>query len=76
MTERNSTSGCKPVTRLMRNPEKPNRGFKSVAGMDELKKFFVEGFINPLKNPVCAKAFINYFQLVMIIFLYLQPNYD
>lgn len=42
-------------------PEPPRRetmsGFKAVAGMDELKQFVTEGFINVLNNRECAKAF-------------------
>ena len=33
------------------------RGFKDVAGMDELKRLVIEGFINVLNNRECAKAF-------------------
>ena len=32
-------------------------GFKDVAGMDELKKLVIEGFINILNNQKCAKAY-------------------
>ena len=32
-------------------------GFNDVAGMDELKKFVTEGFIDVLNNRECAKAF-------------------
>lgn len=36
---------------------KAKLGFKDVAGMDELKKFVTECFINVLKNPEMAKAY-------------------
>lgn len=33
------------------------RGFRDVAGMDDLKRLVIEGFINVLNNRECAKAF-------------------
>ena len=33
------------------------RGFKDVAGMDDLKRLVIEGFINVLNNRECAKTF-------------------
>lgn len=35
----------------------PAGGFGDIAGMDELKKFVTEGFINVLKNKKCAEAY-------------------
>lgn len=41
-----------------KKPEsKRNNGFADVAGMDDLKKLVIEGFINVLKNKECAKAY-------------------
>ena len=37
--------------------KKKTYGFKDVAGMDELKKFVTEGFINVLNNRECAEAY-------------------
>lgn len=37
--------------------KKECRGFKDVAGMDELKELVTEGFINVLNNRECAKAY-------------------
>mgnify|MGYP002535297305 FL=1 len=33
------------------------RGFGDIAGMNELKEFVTEGFINVLKNPKCAEVY-------------------
>ena len=38
-------------------PQKEKRGFKDVAGMEELKQLVTEGFINVLNNRECAKAY-------------------
>ena len=52
-----------PVTRATTQPATPQKkdkhhqGFSDVAGMDELKQFVTEGFINVLNNRECADAF-------------------
>ena len=38
-------------------PSKKGNGFADIAGMDELKKFVTEGYINVLKNKDIAKAY-------------------
>lgn len=40
-----------------RSDHKDTRGFRDVAGMDELKQLVTEGFINVLNNQECAKAY-------------------
>ena len=52
-----SDGGRRPITQPKRRPDDSKRGFKSVAGMDELKILFLEGLINVLRNPECARAF-------------------
>lgn len=47
----------KPIEQPKHEPQKPQRGFDCVAGMDELKKLFRESLINVLENPECAEAF-------------------
>lgn len=37
--------------------KRPVMGFKDLAGMEELKQFVTESFINVLNNPECAEAF-------------------
>ena len=48
-------------TAVKENPIQANhdchRGFQDVAGMDELKQMVMEGFVNVLNNPECAKAY-------------------
>lgn len=43
----------KPVSKKVDH----GRGFKDIAGMNELKKLVTEGFINVLKNPKCAEVY-------------------
>lgn len=56
-TQRTSTAGRKSIDQPRRHPKNSKQGFKCVAGMDELKTLFMEGFINVLRNPECARAF-------------------
>lgn len=53
--ETKKTSSAKAETTMPMN--KKAHSFKDVAGMDELKKLVLEGFINVLKNRECAEAF-------------------
>lgn len=50
-----------PVKEAERKPTGNNtdkgNGFKDIAGMDELKEFVTEGFINVLKNQRCAELY-------------------
>lgn len=41
----------------MHRSKRPVMGFKDLAGMEELKLFVTESFINVLNNPECAEAF-------------------
>lgn len=43
----------KPVSKKVDH----GRGFKDIAGMNELKELVTEGFINVLKNPKCAEVY-------------------
>lgn len=56
-TQRTPTAERKPVPQPRRKAKNAKQGFKCVAGMDELKTLFMEGLINVLNNPDCAKAF-------------------
>ena len=64
-TEHNgkATQPSPAVTHAAVQPEtkqphtKSHRGFKDVAGMDDLKQLVTEGFINVLNNRECAKAY-------------------
>ncbi len=56
ITERKSVSV--PKERMPKAiAAKNGRGFKDIAGMNELKEFVVEGFINVLKNRECAEVY-------------------
>lgn len=44
---------CKPAEK----PKKKGNGLADIAGMNELKDFIKEGFINVLKNRKCAEAY-------------------
>ena len=53
--ETKKASSAKAETTMPMN--KKAHSFKDVAGMDELKRLVLEGFINVLKNRECAEAF-------------------
>lgn len=49
---------AKEVKRIIAPMEKSKgRGFGDIAGMDDLKRFVTEGFINVLRNPECAARY-------------------
>lgn len=57
-TERNKSGGSSVVrTKTNRTETKKSSGFMDVAGMDELKQFIIDSYVNVLNNRECAKAF-------------------
>jgi len=54
--QQQSVEGRKAIS-LPRPIKKDKPTFDDVAGMDQLKKFVTEGFINVLRNSECAKRF-------------------
>lgn len=56
ITERRSVSVPKEHLPKKKEAQK-GRGFGDIAGMNELKEFVTEGFINVLKNSKCAEAY-------------------
>ena len=52
-TETAKQAACTPVETKARR----GNGFGDIAGMDELKGFVTENFINVLRNPKCAKVY-------------------
>jgi len=52
-TEPTKEVAIKPVTKETRK----GNGFKDIAGMEKLKEFITEGFINVLRNKKCAEVY-------------------
>lgn len=57
VSEEKIFSGQETERKPAEKPKKKGNGLADVAGMNELKDFIKEGFINVLKNRKCAEAY-------------------
>lgn len=55
--ERRTASAREEERKPASEARKKGNGFEDIAGMDELKEFVTEGFINVLKNRECAEVY-------------------
>lgn len=56
-TEHKTFSAKQKEEKAFKKPSVKGNGFKDIAGMNELKKFVTESFINVLKNRECAEVY-------------------